>query len=270
MGVITLSPKYKVDLAVERRAHFYDVTLDGDSSPKHRFPGVTGYLGVINKPALVPWAKREALLSVERALLKRLGEERNINGYWIEEILKEARQKPDKIKDEASDLGTQAHAFIDLIIHGKEPAEVPMFIQAPVMAFQKWWKNSGIELVMGDTKVASLIHKYGGSLDALGRREGQFIILDWKTANGIYSEYALQVAAYAKAFSETYGIFVQEGIIVRFGKNPPIEFEARSILNLDKSFDAFIHARNLKQAMDQEHLSDSSSGIEFTLRKAVS
>lgn len=251
---ISINPLYKVELAVEGKAHFYDVALDGSTV---RYPGVTGYLGIISKPALVPWAKKEALALVEAAMIKRLdgGESANIllNKSWIQDLLQDARKRPDQLKNEAANLRTQAHAFIDLIIHGKEPQEVPDLIQAPVQAFRDWWKSSGIELVLGDTKVASRQYGYGGSLDALGRRNGCLIILDWKTSSGIYAEYALQVAAYAQAFRETYGQECEEAIIVRFGKKLPIEFEKKELADLSLSFQAFIAAKNLKEALDKPH-----------------
>lgn len=247
-----LVPRYRVDLIAENRQHFYDVYHD--SQRAHRFPGVTGFLKIISKPALVNWAKRESLSLINEALLKRLnGEAFVLDREWIEGVMKEASARPDKIKDDAADLGTQAHAFIDLIVHGKEPATVPSEIEPAVQAFKKWWANSGIELVLGDTKVASLIYKFGGSLDALGRREGRFVILDWKTSNGIWPEYALQVSAYAQAFYETFGIYAQDGIIVRFGKKLPVDFEAKEIRDLESSFQAFLRAKELAEAMAFDH-----------------
>ncbi len=249
-----LTPKYRVDLVVQGNAHLYDVISNGDQA---RYPSVTGFLHVINKPALVPWAKKEALASVESALLKRLdGKDLAriiLNKPWIETVLKEAKKRPDQIKDQAADLGTQAHAFIDLIIHGKEPKSVPEAIEGPVQSFRDWWMKSGIELVMGDSKVASRIYGYGGSLDALGRRNGNLIILDWKTSSGIYTEYALQVAAYAQAFHETYGLPIHEAIIVRFGKKPPFDFEAKELLDIELSFKAFLDAKSLKESLEKPH-----------------
>lgn len=251
---LALTPKYGVDLVIEGKSHLYDVSSGGETA---RYPSVTGFLSVINKPALLPWAKKEALASVESALLKRLdGKDLAkivLNKPWIETILKEAKKRPDQIKDQAADLGTQAHAFIDLIIHGKEPESVPEAIEGPVQSFRDWWMESGIELVAGDTKVASVEHGYGGSLDALGRRNGKLIILDWKTSSGIWTEYALQVAAYAQAFRETYGLPVEEAIIVRFGKKPPIDFEAKELFDLNLSFQAFLAAKSLKEALDKPH-----------------
>lgn len=253
----TLHPLYRVDLVVEGKAHLYDVAAEGESA---RYPSVTGFLSVINKPALVPWAKREALSLVEGALLKRLDGKRCarivLNKSWIDNVLIDAKKRPDQLKDQAADLGTRAHAFIDLIIHGREPEAVPPEIEAPVKAFKDWWKGSGIELVMGDTKVASRIHGYGGSLDALGRRDGRFIILDWKTSSGVYAEYALQVAAYAQAFTETYGLPCRDAVIVRFGKKPPVEFEVKELADVKRSLDAFLAAKALKEALEKPQFID--------------
>lgn len=249
-----LQPKYQVNLVVQRNAHLYDVTSNDQTI---RLPGVTGFLSVINKPALVPWAKKEALALVEAALLKRLdGKDLSrifLDKSWIAGVLNDARKRPDEIKEQAADLGSQAHAFFDLIIHGKEPAEVPKEIEGPVQAFRDWWKSSGIELVLGDTKVASILYGFGGSLDALGFRNGRYVILDWKTSSGIYAEYALQVAAYAQAFFETFGVPVEEGIIVRFGKKLPVDFEKKELADLTLSFKTFLDAKSLKENLEKPH-----------------
>ena len=250
----SLKPKFRVDLVVAGRSHLYDV-VRGDR--KKRLPGVTGVLSVIAKPALIPWAKKEALASVETAIMKRLDGRASaaveIDREWIGQVLQEAKKRPDKIKDQAAAFGTHAHALIDRIILGDEPAEIPPEVAGPVHAFKDWWRSSGIELVMGDTKVASPEYGYGGSLDALGRRNGRYVILDWKTSNGIYTEYALQVAAYAQAFRETYGVPCSEAIIVRFGKKLPIEFEYKELADLDLSLSAFLAAKSLKEALEQPH-----------------
>lgn len=218
------------------------------------FPGVTGYLGVINKPALIPWARNEALACVERALLLRLENEYGIelNGEIIREIIAEAKKRPDKIKDDAADLGTLVHKYIDQIIQGEMPPDLTPEMEPAVAAFIEWWQKSKIELVRGDTKVASIIHKYGGSLDALGRLDGEYVILDWKTGNGIYNEYALQVAAYANALWESYGIVCKRGFIIRFSKKLPITFDVAEITSLEKSFQIFLAAKNLKEGLDRE------------------
>lgn len=254
MPIAAMSPRYRVELVVEGKSHLYDVYAEDGTT---RYPGVTGFLGIINKPALVPWAKREALALVESALVKRLDGKRCaqvvLNKSWIDNVITDAKKRPDQIKDAAADLGTRAHAFIDKIIHGCEPEAIPPEIEAPVMAFKDWWKRSGIELVLGDTKIASRTYGYGGSLDALGRRNGKYVILDWKTSTGIYAEYALQVAAYAQAFTETFGLPCQDAVIVRFGKKAPVEFEVKELADVKRSFEAFIAAKTLKELLEKPH-----------------
>lgn len=242
------SPAYRVELIKEKNKHIYEVNINDASV---RYPGVTGYLDVINKPALVPWAKGEALSSVSAALYKHSGQV--ISGQeWIDGIIKEAKVKPDQIRDDAADLGTRVHAFVDLIVKGQEPTETPAEIAGPVQAFRDWWKNAGIEVVAGDTKIASVLHGYGGSLDAVGKKDGKYILIDLKTSSGCYPEYALQVAAYAQALYETHGILCEKGMILRLGKKPPFEFEVKMLSDIGKSFAAFIFAKNLKDELDRK------------------
>ncbi len=234
------------------KKHFY---LAGEDVNAALLPGVTGFLQIINKPAIPIWAKKEALNLVRAALEKSLFDPKNIliDQEWIDRVIAAGMAKPDKIKDDAADLGTLVHKYIDQIIQGKIPTDLTPEMEPAVTAFIDWWQKSKIEIVMGDTKVASLVHGYGGSLDALGRQDGKYVILDWKTSNGIYDEMALQVSAYAKAFEETYGIACSRGFIVRFGKKLPVQFQVKEIVNLEESFLAFLAAKNLTTRMRMEH-----------------
>ena len=85
-------------------------------------------------------------------------------------------------------------------------------------------------------------------MDAVAYRGGTLVALDWKTSNGLYPEYLLQVAAYAKALEEMSGEAVSEAWAVRFGKKTP-EFEARKVGDLDTAFNAFRAALYLWRAM---------------------
>ncbi len=72
--------------------------------------------------------------------------------------------------------------------------------------------------------------------------------MDWKTSNGRYPEYDLQVSAYAKALEEMPGETVSEAWAVRFGKTEP-EFEAHQVEELDTAFNAFRAALFLWRSM---------------------
>lgn len=252
---MNLTPRYTVDLLVEKKKHFYPVTV-GDL--KLKFPGVTGFLQIINKPAIGIWQKKEALALVRKELERSIltDGELLMDQDWIDRVIAAGSARPDKIKDEAAELGTLVHKYIDQVIQGKLPTDLTPEMEPAVTAFIEWWKDSKIELVMGDTKVASLIHGYGGSLDALGRQNGEYVILDWKTSGAVYDEMALQISAYKFAFAETYGIECKKGFVVRFSKKLPITFQVREIVNMDESFKAFLAAKSLTGSMGVKHFYD--------------
>ncbi len=216
------------------------------------FPSVTTVLGVINKPALVPWARNMALESVETALKKRSGTQEAITPEWISQVISEARRRPEQVRDQAADFGTQAHVAIDQIVQGLEP-QIPPEMELVVNNFTEWRRDANLDLHLTETMVFSDKYRYAGAMDAIAYRDGSLVALDWKTSNGLYPEYALQVAAYANALAEMTGKPVTEAWTVRFGKATP-EFEARQVIDLEKSFIAFRAALYLWRAIKGELL----------------
>ena len=235
--------------------------VDGGQNGRHYrvegfselFPSVTNVLGVISKPALVPWARNVALQSVRETLTEYMQMEPSvIDADWVASVIDRAKKKPDQVRDEAGDFGTQAHLLIEQIINGLEP-DIPPEMQIVVDNFFGWRKESGLEISLTETMVYSAKYKYAGAMDALAYRDGRMVAIDWKTSNGLYGEYALQVAAYAKALEEMTGEVVSEAWAVRFGKKAP-EFEAKKVIDLDGTFIAFRAALYLWRAMQHEHM----------------
>ena len=216
--------------------------VEGFSEP---FPSVTTVLGIINKPALVPWARNMALESVRETLYEHLDEA--VESEWVEGIIEQARRRPDQIRDQAADFGTQAHILIEQIIQGLEP-EIPAEMEPVVQSFTTWRQDAGLDIQLTETMVYSGKYSYAGSMDAVAYRSGQLVALDWKTSNGLYPEHLLQVAAYAKALEEMSGESVTEAWAVRFGKKEP-EFEVRKVADLDTAFNAFRAALYLWRTM---------------------
>ncbi len=211
------------------------------------FPSVTNVLGVINKPGLAPWARNSALESVQKALLARAGMTESITTEWVADVIDQARQTPDFKRDQAAGFGTQAHELIDRIIQGLEP-EVPPELEAVVNNFMAWRAASGIDIRLTEAMLYSAKYRYAGSADAIAYRDGKLILLDWKTGNGIYPEYGLQVAAYAKALEEMTGEPVSEAWTVRLGRTGP-DFESQRVVDLDRAFISFRAALYLWRAL---------------------
>jgi ATP-dependent exoDNAse (exonuclease V) beta subunit len=166
---------------------------------------------------------------------------------WVKWIIEEARRRPEQVRSEAADFGTEAHILIDHIIQGLEP-EIPPEMELVVNNFSSWRMNADLDIQLTETMVYSAKYRYAGAMDAIAYRDGKLVALDWKTSNGIYPEYALQVAAYAKALEEMTEEPVTEAWTVRFGKAAP-EFEAQRVVDLDNAFIAFRAALYLWRAI---------------------
>lgn len=260
MKAADLVPRYNVELIVSGKKHEYRVVTpncDGSRETVDVFPGVTGILGVINKPALVAWSRREAISRVREGLMQKKMKTAHvkIGVADLELLLDDALKRPDKLKDDAAATGTSAHEYIDAIIKGKPITKLPNEILTPVRGFSEWWAASGIEFVLGDTKVASRAYGYGGSLDALGLRRGVLVLIDFKTSRSLWDSFALQVAAYAKAFEEQYNVAVPEALCVRFRKDGVRgpSFECVEVRDIDRSFAAFLAAKALHESLSTDH-----------------
>ena len=227
------------------RSRYYEV--EGDPRVDGlKLPSVTAILGVIGKPALIPWARNMALEKARATLLDNLGIALD-SEEQIDELIEKARKRPDEVRDQAADFGTRAHILIEEYLRGKEP-EVPDDLADVFSGFLSWQGDAGLEIQYTEQMVYSATYKYAGSMDAVAKRGDQLVALDWKTSSGIYPEMALQVAAYAAAWEEMNAQSVHEAWVVRFGKKQP-EFEARQVKNLDAAFQGFIAAQTLKSLL---------------------
>ncbi len=240
-----LKPLYRVKLIESGRSHFYQV--EGD---ENWLPGVTTVLGAaIPKPALLPWALNMMADNVRTYLTAR--EEKPFTKDEIETLIKEGKNIYKKKSEEAADIGTRVHQAIDDLIHGKTPT-ITEDIKAGVEGFQKWQEEHKLKVELGDTKLASKLFKYGGSLDFIAfDNDGGLVIFDVKTTkkrkdrdHGIYPEYAYQLGAYKKAFEETYGLPVKDLYALWVNKEKP-EFKPVRVINPDICFEGFLAALKL-------------------------
>lgn len=240
-------PKYVVGYREYRRQHLY--TVDGKD-----YPSVTKVLNIIGggkTNALVIWARREALKLAKSEILGFMDSGKSLTHIALDELMAKADRQPDKIKTNAADIGGRIHAAIDEYIVGKIPT-LESDTKPGFDNFMAWIAHEGIRLIAGDTSVASVMHGFGGRLDALGvDKNGDLVLLDWKTSNALREEYPLQVAAYAQAFTETYGLAPVRAVVVRFGKETPGDFETGEV-NIPSSWLAFKGALDLQRAMTSE------------------
>ncbi|OHB17144.1 MAG: hypothetical protein A2913_02155 [Parcubacteria group bacterium RIFCSPLOWO2_01_FULL_40_65] len=107
----------------------------------------------------------------------------------------------ESIKSKSADEGTLIHETIEAILTEK-PVAVPHPIQPAINAFLEFKKKNEIVPMKIEERVVSKNHWYAGTVDVIGKLNGQLGILDIKTSYSIYRDYGLQTAAYVEAVKE--------------------------------------------------------------------
>lgn len=127
------------------------------------------------------------------------------------------------------------------------------------VAWKKLAQSSGGKIIATEVEVWSDEYGYAGTMDAVLEtinpvtKHRILTAIDWKTSNSMRTEYAMQVAAYAKAYEERTGEKVMKAQVVRFGRRSDT-FEAKYVIDLDRSFDAFCSALHLYHSMSRPQL----------------
>ena len=158
------------------------------------FPSVTSVLGTaLAKPGLTSWAAREAA----EFAVAHLGLLGTLDADAAVDLVRGA---PWRHRDRAADLGSLLHEVVEARLLGVEPPEVGDEHRPRVAALDDWLARwSPDEVLCAEVTVYSRRHGYAGTLDMLVRRAGETWLLDVKTGKAVYSEVALQLAAYRHA-----------------------------------------------------------------------
>lgn len=126
-------------------------------------------------------------------------------------------------RDEAAENGTLAHDLFEAHINGNPTLEQGERSDAAWTAYQnavEWLEMSRIEILDQEMQLVSEKYQFGGCPDALGRDpKGRIVLLDWKTSNGVYQDYLIQLAAYGLLLKECEGVTVEGFHLVRFAKD---------------------------------------------------
>lgn len=174
---------------LQRRNHgtSHSYLLDG-----YRAPGVTSVIGLLDKPALVGWAaKTTAAFAVENwdTLAKLPITDRLTR-------LEKARFGQNRT---AIIRGHRLHAMGEALAKG-ETVDVPAEHRDAVEAYARFLDDWQLETVATEIPCAHGEYRYAGTLDLIAEspKLGR-VLLDLKTGKGVYSETALQLAAYRNA-----------------------------------------------------------------------
>jgi hypothetical protein len=164
---------------------------------------VTTLLKVLSKDALVQWAANSAADFAtdhwDDLALKAPSERRA--------LIARAHQRA---RDKAAAKGTQVHAWADDLLAGR-PVEIPDEHVATVEAFARWWERAGFTTIATERAVWSPAddlegRAYAGRFDLLAEHPRWGVtLIDWKSGKSVYSDFAVQLAAYAGAWNHVDG-----------------------------------------------------------------
>lgn len=143
-------------------------------------PGVTTIVGVLNKPALVPWANKMGLKGIDTQ----------------------------RYVDDKADIGTLAHALIIGELTGQE-IDTSEYSQQQIdaaenacLSFYEWQKKHDLSILLAEEPLVSEQYKFGGQYDIYGVINGTLELLDLKTGSGIWEEHYYQLGGYLLLLEE--------------------------------------------------------------------
>lgn len=163
-------------------------------------PGVTGTIGVLNKPAIPKWAAGQVAEYVADnpdgiEQLRQMG-----RGPMVQAL----KEIPWQKRDDAGARGNTLHDYAEALLRGDDvdvDDELVPVIESAIRFMEAWQ----IEPLLIEAPVASREHWYAGTLDLIAKythpatgHQGT-AIFDWKSGKAIYPEFAWQLAAYAYA-----------------------------------------------------------------------
>lgn len=156
-----------------------------------------------------------------------------------------------EMRDAAATAGTCAHQMVECFIRKKEfddssyDAEIIEKAETAYGAFRKWAGSTNLTPTETECSLMSKTHRFGGTLDAM-LVDDKLSLGDWKTSNGVYPDYLLQLAAYGLLWEENFPNLPIEGgfHLLRFDKTHG-DFHHHWYANLDEAKRAFVLMREL-------------------------
>lgn len=201
-----------------------------------RVPGTTTILGRFKESGgLLQWAFRQGQSGVSSLYEKR---------------------------DEAADIGTRAHNLIERRVNGEDLDTILKSEESEgaINAFEmylKWERQTKLNLLSKyqEIQLVSPTYLFGGTPDAIGEIDGEVLLIDWKTSNGVYSDYLIQLAAYQHLVNDGYVMTTGQSVGLKVGKGAHLlrfskdqgDFGHHYYGNLDDAWDQF---KLFRQAYD--------------------
>jgi hypothetical protein len=177
--------------------------------------------------------------------------------YWAWDL---GRQGKDyrKVSQEACDIGTLAHFYIEAFLNGFV-ADLSDYTQEErdkaLVCYHKfvdWWDEQSLEKVATEIQLVNEAYRYGGTIDLIAKRKnGDHVLLDFKTSKKISDSYWRQAAGYAALWdgNQPPEKKITSHAILRIGKQDEGDFEVVWKDDLYKEWNVFQKQVDLYWAM---------------------
>ncbi len=131
-------------------------------------------------------------------------------------------------EDDATSIGSVVHDAIETKIHGGDGLDhlagsdldehLKLSAIKAFSAYLSWEQSCNVSYLATEVSLVSERYGFGGAVDCIATINDQLAVLDWKTSKGVYTDYLIQVAAYALLWEECRGEAINEGYLCRFSK----------------------------------------------------
>lgn len=221
-----------------------------------RATGVTTIIGVLAKPALIPWAARMTVEWLRETCEWSQDGLADTRRYSVsEDELEEAKVAHTKKKEAAGEHGTGAHEAVEVWVNecltkyeGKPVNDFAADSDDPILKFKSWAVENIDQFLFSERRMYNKELFIAGTADfAYIGKDGKRYMADFKTSSGIYGiDYWLQVAAY-RYLAEAEGDESYDGAtIVRLGKDGA--FEVQQLYDYETYKEAFLCCLKLYRA----------------------
>lgn len=173
------------------------------------------------------------------------------------------------IKQTAGDKGSKVHHAIEKLIDGEtikatdkikdsdgQEVEFEPEEWEAVISFYDWVQEVKPKFLASETLAINKEYGYAGMIDCIAEINGKKTLIDWKTSQSIWTEYELQLSAYAHAD----GIEVDQVAILQIGYKRNKKKYKWNII--DDKFDIFLNARAI---WESEHGKEKPRQIDMPL-----
>lgn len=234
----------EVELVFDPLKHQY--TVDGEV-----IKSSTGVLGILNKPALVPWAAKVTVESMREQFKPGVA----YDEIQIGEMLDIAKRANYVKKTNAGQIGTLSHNFAEAYAKKLNPQyPINEIARKSCERFVKWAEDNKVDFRLTEQPVYSRKHKVAGTLDSIAIIDKKLTLIDYKTSSGVWDEYYLQVGSYGMMRNEEFPmeVFTGGAKIVRFGKDDD-DFEVKDITPEQLAYygETFVSVLDVARRMDR-------------------